>query len=571
MLVPSFVESKPKPKPDLKALAPDIGDIPILDAGDTLSTDIQVRNAGKRKAKASATAIYLSQDQQIGGDDLLGTESFGAIGKKKTAAKPIDINLPVDVETGLYYLVACADANEQVKERKENNNCAMSTEQLQIFAPGVFVRTDGATEGASGTRTDPWGSVQAGVSAAVGMDPAGDVYVAAGDYGAVSLANGVTVHGGFDPTTWAPGGGVTRLTASGSVVTAESVTGAGLIDLEVVGQTGAENSIGVFARSSSLSLDGVSVQAAAGEDGSGGTSHVGQAPSGGDGGQGDPGVENSSGLCDEAPRPDGGTAGTSVVGRIGGTGGQPGVGNQPGSDGTNGTGPGGGLKGVGVLYHGNPALAVHVGDDGADGIDGPNGPAGSSNFSIDGYETSDGAAGAAGTHGSGGGGGGGGGGGDTDCDSYGGGGGGGGGGAAGGPGGGGGETGGASVGVYLWATTLDISNSSVTTAVGGNGGAGGTGQLGGVGGLGGPQNIYGGLGEQDDATNGAAGGAGGDGGDGGDGGGGAGGPSIGVVIGGASVLQPTAVTYTIGPGGAGGTSPGNAGPAGASSQTLTTP
>lgn len=120
-------------------------------------------------------------------------------------------------------------------------------------------------------------------------------------------------------------------------------------------------------------------------------------------------------------------------------------------------------------------------------------------------------------------------------------------------------SGGGSFAVFLWNSTVQASNCTVTSANGGNGGNGGGGGVGGTGGPGGPQNGYGGGGEQDDGSNGGRGGAGGDGGAGGAGGGG---PTVGVVRGGGAVWSATATTITTGNPGFGGTSAAGSGAVG---------
>jgi hypothetical protein len=124
---------------------------------------------------------------------------------------------------------------------------------------------------------------------------------------------------------------------------------------------------------------------------------------------GDPGVEDSTGFCDTAPRPAGGPGGLSPAGNVGGPGGQPGNGTASGDDGTTGIGDLGGAGGSGVPAGGNPLFPEYVGDDGGDGADGGAGAAGLAAFTSSGYAPTAGGAGTAGTAGSGAGGGGGGG------------------------------------------------------------------------------------------------------------------------------------------------------------------
>ena len=141
--------------------------------------------------------------------------------------------------------------------------------------------------------------------------------------------------------------------------------------------------------------------------------------------------------------------------------------------------------------------------------------------------------------------------------------GGGGGGGAGGTAGTGGTGGGASIGILLTDSTVNLEFTTVRSSNGGNGGRGGDGGAGGSGGDGGA----GGSNSSGSDGDGGTGGRGGDGGAGGCGGGGGGGPSIAIWgSGGASsaVVRGTSVSLLNGSGGSGGSSCGSSGANGVS-------
>ena len=260
----------------------------------------------------------------------------------------------------------------------------------------------------------------------------------------------------------------------------------------------------------------------------------------------------------------------------GSMGGNPGVGNGTwGSYGRTGlssnwagSGDGGyGGERIGPgLGNWTPAEA-NVGKDGAGGQPGGVGNPGEIGFAQDGYAPTPGLAGIRGGHGGGGGGGAGGGGGRDGwgCDKSGGAGAAGGGGGCGGLGGWGSGAGGASIGVYLWASTIELDRCLISTGDGGAGGVATAGQAGGAGGEGG---RIGDLGDhrghdyglnQGNGSNAAAGGGGGAGGQGGAGAAGPGGSTIGVFRGGGSATTITESVIRIGRAGANGTSPDAAG------------
>ncbi len=292
----------------------------------------------------------------------------------------------------------------------------------------------------------------------------------------------------------------------------------------------------------------------------------GNAMAGAPGGTGASGARGSNGVGSTGGSGGiiGGGAGRSGRRRDSGLAGSPGASNSSSCGGT--AGAGSGSAGLGC-NDGDPRDGG-VGGSGCTGRSGNHGMGGSNRGSLDESGLYAAAAGSTGsTGGTGGGGGGGGAGGGEDCTVIGGcvhcgtgrGGAGGGGGGRGGNGGSGGRGGGASVGILLVRSTLNASGLAITTGRGGNGGTGGTGGAGGSGGSGGS----GARSTNSREGSGGNGGRGGDGGRGGCGGGGGGGPSIGIWgFGSASRVVGSSVDYTIGDGGSGGGSCGNAGATG---------
>ncbi|HEY2935099.1 MAG TPA: hypothetical protein VGJ25_00780 [Gaiellaceae bacterium] len=480
--------------------------------------------------------------------------------------------------------VTYAQTTSQPVTDVAGNQAAAQSWNFTFPAKAVYVSTTGS-DANPGTQTLPMRTINAGVLQAVAL-AARDVFVAVGSYdegAGVSAASKIGITGGYADTTWyrAPSSLRTTWIGSPQALLLDADKGVAVKYATLEGVAAGGSAYGVRAlNASTLTLTNTIVQAAAGTNGAAGTTPPGNGETGGPGLRGDPGAEDSSGFCSNANRPQGGTGGTlgGAPGAAGGRGGNAGHDSNWGDDGS--PSPGGAAAGNGTPNHlgnWNPTSA-YLGADGAAGAAGSNGAPAGAGYGSGGYTPSDGAAGSNGQPGVGGGGGGGGGGGTNNCDSYGGGGGGGGaGGGAGGPGTGGGSAGG-SFAIFLSASTATITKSTLVTLGGGTGGAGGPGQPGGAGGPGGwggdstrpdAGNPYGGTSEQDDGSNGGRGGHGGPGGDGGPGGGGAGGPSIGVVLFGGSTATLTGDTFQLGPGGAGGSSPGNSGPAGLQSQTLT--
>ena len=390
------------------------------------------------------------------------------------------------------------------------------------------------------------------------------VIAAAGEFAeSVTLADGVSLFGGYAPNTWAPGAGVTEIASPEPTgVRAWALTLPTLIvDMHIrsaPGEMGAESSIGVEAvDAADLTLARCTITAAEGRAGSGGT--MGTAgETVGNGGNGEAGCDDCSGGGG------GGSAGTGCGLNDGGAGGGGAYANNTGSPGNMGNGDMGGAGGNGGGGDGSLCAfgcsdggTGQTGQPGGAGADGTDGPSGLATGEIVGgrwrpVAAADGEPGAVGSGGGGGGGGGG-----SDCcfNDRGGGGGGGGGGGCPGSEGSGGTGGGASFGVFASASNLWLEASTVTSGLGGTGGSGGDGGAGSAGGSGG-----GGGNGPDNGGNGGSGGNGGVGGRGGHGGGGGGGPSYAVyahtdAVG--EIAQDCVLSFDLG--GAGGASMGNAG------------
>jgi len=440
----------------------------------------------------------------------------------------------------------------------------------QLPCEGVYVAKNG-NDTASGTKGAPLRTIAMGIAKA-GATSQKAVFVRAGSYNEqIVMSPGVTVYGGFDETWTRSPSVVTEIVGASPVVKFEAITVATAIDTFTIKADDAtvlgDSSYAVLAVNSQLvELRDVTIDAGIGAAGTDGTNGVNGA-NGTAGLAGNPGVERSSGLlCDSNPVPLGGQPGTSACGRTGGVGGQPGVGGSGGNAG------GTAISGVTPGGAGAPGESQNgsVGNNGFNGFNGGGGAGGLAAGTFNGtrYEPSNGTNGGDGGVGNGGGGGGGGGGGTTDCDSTGSSGGGGGGGGCAGTGGTGGGGGGGSFGVIAVDSSVVIRSSTVTANRGGAGGRGGTAGSGGIGGAGGAGGPYGGSAEQDDGGFGAAGGRGGNGGNGGPGGGGGGGPSAAVVCVGAASINVPQTMLVAGTGGAGGTSPANAGATGTSTNAI---
>lgn len=411
----------------------------------------------------------------------------------------------------------------------------------------VFVAKTGSS-GASGTKDDPVGSVSGGVELANSKGADAVIVRGTGTYeDKVKLVDGVSVIGGYGES-WQPlESGAPKIVststdegfAQNTAVYGEQLgpEGVGLRNLRIEASGDGKTKYGVrLVESDAVSMRNVEVVGGEGLDGE-------------DGADGMPGVD--------------GEAGQTVMDTVGGVGGineecETASGGNGGQGEISGTSenqmaqPGeAGLKGAaGGEVPDQGTTDDGVGNDGSDGSDGEDGSKGESGgtgeVSPDGRWAL-GSKGERGEKGKVGGGGGGGSGGIVypRSDGYSHGGGGGGAGGCGGQGGEGGSPGGASFGVFLVNTDIELEDVQISTKDGGQGGEGGQGGAGGEGGAGGASEGN----PSRDGQLGGSGGAGGAGGDGGKGGPGLGGVSIGVVCSANTSLRRTSVQVNTGSGG----------------------
>ncbi len=445
----------------------------------------------------------------------------------------------------------------------------------------IFVSLNG-DDGAPGTRTAPKRSVQAAIGAA-NTSTKPHVYVAAGVYTEpVVLKNGISVYGGFSPTTWSRIGAFTTTLRNNTVNSGRviAVQGSAINIAATLGyltiraldtSTASVSTYGVHCVGcTALTMKQLVVV--------GGAAGAGAMGTGGDVGlvgfNGNPGANGDN---DNNAGGTGGPGGSSNCGSTGGSGGAGGWNGATGSGGSAGiggvSGGGAGAGGAGCSRcvpfsscRSSDGVGGTAGGTGAAGMNGGGGSGGAVSLGF--FVTSAGGVGGLGGNGRGGGGGGGAGGQDicnnnTGTSGKGNGGGGGGGGGCGGSPATGGDGGGSSFAVFLSASTgIRIENCDLTSSNAGAGGAGGVGGAGGSGGGGAP----GGNADTGEIGVGGAGAAGGSGGRGGHGGGGAGGVSY-ALFKASTVPVVVNVTYAHGSGGAGGTSSGTGGTAGVAADT----
>lgn len=93
-------------------------------ADDVFTVEARVANIGNRKARGSDLTIAVSTDKVLDDEDEFLDEI--AVPRVKAHAErqiSTEVELPADLSDGDLYLLVCADGNEDVAERREDNNC----------------------------------------------------------------------------------------------------------------------------------------------------------------------------------------------------------------------------------------------------------------------------------------------------------------------------------------------------------------------------------------------------------------------------------------------------------------
>lgn len=111
---------------------------PALVVAEKFSATDTVRNDGAA-AGASSTRYYFSADQTKGTGDkrLGGARAIPALGADQSNTGAANVKVPKALETGSYFLLACADDRHAINEGDELNNCIASSSPVVVKAPDL--------------------------------------------------------------------------------------------------------------------------------------------------------------------------------------------------------------------------------------------------------------------------------------------------------------------------------------------------------------------------------------------------------------------------------------------------
>jgi subtilase family serine protease len=119
-------------RPDLKVMY--ISEPPsALQPGDEFTTTVQVRNAGRAKARKSTARFYISQDKVLEASEAVRTRDTRAVKAGGSTLLAGRLTIPPAIETGTQYFVfVCLDSTKKVEESHERNNCTGSATLLFV-------------------------------------------------------------------------------------------------------------------------------------------------------------------------------------------------------------------------------------------------------------------------------------------------------------------------------------------------------------------------------------------------------------------------------------------------------
>jgi CARDB protein/Calx-beta domain-containing protein len=154
-------------------------------AGATLMVTDTTKNQGGGSAASSSTAFFLSADMTLDAFDVpLGSRTVAALAGNATDTATTPIQIPGTTATGVYFVLAKADANNQVVESYENNNVASVYVRIgpDLTVSGLSI-SGSVTGGATITINDTTRNTGGGdaVASTTRFYLSTDIYLNAGD------------------------------------------------------------------------------------------------------------------------------------------------------------------------------------------------------------------------------------------------------------------------------------------------------------------------------------------------------------------------------------------------------
>jgi hypothetical protein len=137
--------------PVVPGLVPDLREagVSAAQASVVAGTSFQVTdttlNQGRAVAGPSATRFYLSAQgsKGSGGELLGGARVVPALGTNASSSGTVTVAVPAATPSGTYYLIACADDTQLIKESNEGNNCRAASGTVMVSNLSYVAFTQG--------------------------------------------------------------------------------------------------------------------------------------------------------------------------------------------------------------------------------------------------------------------------------------------------------------------------------------------------------------------------------------------------------------------------------------------
>lgn len=108
----------------------------VLSPGAAFSTQIAIRNRGRKRSPPSTTGFYLTETPRAGKDSAirLARQRTPQLRAQQSVLREIRFDVPASASNAPaeYFLLACADDAAKVRESSERNNCLVSSFTLTI-------------------------------------------------------------------------------------------------------------------------------------------------------------------------------------------------------------------------------------------------------------------------------------------------------------------------------------------------------------------------------------------------------------------------------------------------------
>jgi subtilase family serine protease len=99
----------------------------VLEGGGSVAIQDYVQNSGPTPAGNSTTQFYLSLNSvKDSADVLLGSRAVASLAPGSSLSGNTTVPVPPSTPVGTYFVLACADDMDTVRESDELNNCRAS-------------------------------------------------------------------------------------------------------------------------------------------------------------------------------------------------------------------------------------------------------------------------------------------------------------------------------------------------------------------------------------------------------------------------------------------------------------